>query len=161
MKITREADLPTEVVLNIECDERDVDPYLDWAYRRLVNRVRIPGFRKGKAPRRILEQVVGREQLLGEALERAVTGLVEKAVNEESLEAYIPPNIDITSVEPLEIRATVPLEPTVDLGDYRSLRIERGAVDVGDEQVEEVLERLRTETAPWEPVDGPVQFGTS
>ena len=74
MKITREADLPTEVVLNIECDEQDVDPYLDWAYRRLVNRVRIPGFRKGKAPRRILEQVVGREQLLSEALERAVMG---------------------------------------------------------------------------------------
>ncbi len=159
MKITREADLPTEVVLNIECDEQDVEPYLDWAYRRLVNRVRIPGFRKGKAPRRILEQIVGREQLLSESLERAVTGLVERAMKEESLESYIPPNMDITSVEPLEIRATVPLEPTVKLGDYRSLRIERQTVDVGDEQVEDVLERLRTETAPWEPVEEPVQFG--
>ena len=159
MKITREADLPTEVVLNIECDERDVDPYLDWAYRRLVNRVRVPGFRKGKAPRRILEQVVGREHLLHEALERAVTGLVEQAVKEESLEPYVPPNMDITSVEPLEIRATVPLEPTVNLGDYKSLRIERQSVDVGEEQVDDVLERLRTETAPWEPSDEPVQFG--
>ncbi len=159
MKITREADLPTEVVLNIECDEKDVDPYLDWAYRRLVNRVRIPGFRKGKAPRRILEQVVGREQLLSEALERAVTGLVERAVKEESLEPYIPPNMDITSIEPLQIKATVPLEPNVQLGDYKDLRIERQTVDVGDEQVDDVLERLRTETAPWEPVDEPIQFG--
>ena len=159
MKITREADLSTEVVLNIECDDRDVDPYLDWAYRRLVNRVRIPGFRKGKAPRRILEQIVGREQLLSEALERAATGLVVRAMEEENLAAYAPPNLDITSVEPLEIRATVPLEPTVNLGDYRSLRIERADVDVGDEQVDEVLERLRTETAPWEPMDEPIQFG--
>ena len=159
MKITREADLPTEVILNIECDEKDVDPYLDWAYRRLVNRVRIPGFRKGKAPRRILEQVVGRESLLSEALERAVSGLVEQAVSEESLETYVAPNIDITSIEPLEIRATVPLEPTVDLGDYKSLRVERKPVDVGDEEVNKVLERLRTETAPWEPSDEPIQFG--
>ena len=159
MKITREADLSTEVVLNIECDDRDVDPYLDWAYRRLVNRVRIPGFRKGKAPRRILEQIVGREQLLSEALERAATGLTVRAMEEENLAAYVPPNLDITSVEPLEIRATVPLEPTVNLGDYRSLRIERADVDVGDEQVDEVLERLRTETAPWEPMDEPIQFG--
>ena len=159
MKITREADLPTEVVLNIECDEKDVDPYLDWAYRRLVNRVRIPGFRKGKAPRRILEQVVGREQLLSEALERAATGLVVQAVTEESLEPYIPPSIDITSIEPLQIKATVPLEPNVELGDYKDLRVERQAVEVGDEQVDDVLERLRTETAPWEPVDEPIQFG--
>lgn len=159
MKITREADLPTEVVLNIECDEKDVDPYLDWAYRRLVNRVRIPGFRKGKAPRRILEQVVGREQLISEALERAVTGLVDRAVKEESLEPFIPPNMDITSIEPLQIKATVPLEPNVQLGDYKDLRIERQAVDVGDEQVDDVIERLRTETAPWEPVDEPIQFG--
>ena len=159
MKITREADLPTEVVLNIECNERDVDPYLDWAYRRLVNRVRIPGFRKGKAPRSILERVVGREHLLHEALERAVTGLVERAVKEESLEPYVPPDMDVTSVEPLEIRATVPLEPAVNLGDYQSLRIERQIVQVGEEQVDDVLERLRTESAPWEPSDEPVQFG--
>ena len=159
MKITRESDLSTEVVLNIECDEKDVDPYLDWAYRRLVNRVRIPGFRRGKAPRRILEQVVGREQLLSEALERAVMGLVERAVREEKLEPYIPPNMDVTGIEPLEIRATVPLEPTVALGDYKSLRIERQPVNVGDEQVDEVVERLRTETAPWEPVDEAIQFG--
>ncbi len=159
MKITREADLPTEVVLNIECNERDVDPYLDWAYRRLVNRVRIPGFRKGKAPRSILERVVGREHLLHEALERAVTGLVERAVKEESLEPYVPPDMDVTSVEPLEIRATVPLEPAVNLGDYQSLRIERQIVQVGEEQVDDVLERLRTESAPWEPSEEPVQFG--
>ena len=159
MKITREADLPTEVVLNIECNERDVDPYLDWAYRRLVNRVRVPGFRKGKAPRSILERVVGREHLLHEALERAVTGLVERAVKEESLEPYVPPDMDVTSVEPLEIRATVPLEPAVNLGDYQSLRIERQIVQVGEEQVDDVLERLRTESAPWEPSDEPVQFG--
>ncbi len=159
MKITREADLPTEVVLNIECNERDVDPYLDWAYRRLVNRVSVPGFRKGKAPRSILERVVGREHLLHEALERAVTGLVERAVKEESLEPYVPPDMDVTSVEPLEIRATVPLEPAVNLGDYQSLCIERKIVQVGEEQVDDVLERLRTETAPWEPSDEPVQFG--
>ena len=159
MKVTRETDLPTEVVLNIACDQGDVEPYLDWAYRRLVNRVRIPGFRKGKAPRSILESVVGREQLLGEALERAVTGLVERAVRQEELLPYIPPNLDVTSVEPLEIRATIPLEPVITLGDYRSLRIERKAVDVGDEQVDEVVERLRTEAAPWEPNEGPVQFG--
>ncbi len=148
----------TEVTLNIECDTDDVEPYLDWAYRRLVNKVRIPGFRKGKAPRAILEQSVGREHLLHEALERAVNGLVDKAVEQENLEPYVLPMVDVTGFDPLSIKATVALEPIVSLGDYRSLRIERKPIDVGEEQVNEVLERLRVEAAPWEPVDRPVQF---
>ena len=158
MKITREETLVTEVILSIECDSDDVEPYLDWAYRRLVNKVRIPGFRMGKAPRSILEQTVGREHLLHEALERAVNGLVDKAVEQESLEPYVLPMVDVTGFDPLSLKATVPLEPIVSLGDYRSLRIDRRPINVGEEQVNEVLERLRVEAAPWEPVDRPVQF---
>jgi len=69
LKVTREETLPTEVILNIVLEPDDIEPHLDWAYRRLVNKVRIPGFRMGKAPRAILESVVGREHLLHEALE--------------------------------------------------------------------------------------------
>ncbi len=158
MKVTREVTLPTEVILNIVLEPDDIEPHLDWAYRRLVNKVRIPGFRMGKAPRAILESVVGREHLLHEALERVVSGSVDEAVKQESLEPYIQPDVDVTSLEPLSIKATVPLEPLVTLGDYQSLRIDREPVSVGDEQVDDVLERLRSESAPWEPVDRPVQF---
>ena len=136
MKVTREETLPTEVILNIVLEPDDIEPHLDWAYRRLVNKVRIPGFRMGKAPRAILENVVGREHLLHEALERVVSGSVDEAVKQESLKPYIQPDVDVTSLEPLSIKATVPLEPLVALGDYQSLRIDREPVSVGDKQVD-------------------------
>ncbi len=159
MKITREETLPTEVILSIQLDDDDVEPYLDWAYRRLVNKIRVQGFRMGKAPRAVLESVVGRERLLSEALERAVSGSVDQAVKEESLQPFAQPDVNVTAFDPLSIKAVIPLEPQVSLGDYRSIRIARAPVFVGDEQVEQVLERLQVESAPWEPADRPIRFG--
>jgi trigger factor len=158
LKIAREEALPKEIILNIELEAEDVEPYLERAYRSVVNRIRVPGFRLGKAPRSIVESLVGREHLLHEALGRIVTESVDKAVDQESIEAYIPPEVDVTSLEPLSIKATVPLEPQVSLGDYQSLRIERETTDITDQHVDDVLVNLRRESAPWEPVDRAVRF---
>ena len=64
MKVTKESVSPTEVTLNIEMDPQEEEPYLNRSYRRLVGRVKIPGFRPGKAPRSRLETFVGREGLV-------------------------------------------------------------------------------------------------
>ena len=158
MKITREETLPTEVILNIELEPDDLEPYLDRAYRRVVNKIRVPGFRQGKAPRAIVESLVGREHLLHEALNFLVPESVDQAVKQESIEPYMQPAVDVTELDPLSIKATVPLEPQVDLGNYQDLRIQPEPVNVTGEQVDEVVEHLRRDSAPWAPVDRPVQF---
>ena len=159
MKVNRESATSTEVTLNIEMDSEDEDPFIDRSYRRTVNRLQIPGFRKGKAPRSIVESYVGRTSLLHEALEFMIPETLNKVLQDEDLKAFIEPEVEVLDIEPVSFKAVVPLEPVVDLGDYRSLRIERDTVEITDEQVDEVVERLRRESAPWEPVDRPVKFG--
>ena len=158
MKITREETLPTEITLNIELEPDDLEPYLDRAYRRVVKKVNVPGFRKGKAPRPIVESLIGREQLLHEALDFLVPESVDQAVRQEEIEPYVQPDVDVTNMDPLSIKATVPLEPQIVLSDYLSLRIDAEPVTVADDRVDEVLERLRDDSGPWEPVDRPAQF---
>ena len=72
MKISSELRAPREAVLTVELDESDVEPYLQQAYRQAVNRLNIPGFRKGKAPRRIVEQMFGRDYLINEAMDSMI-----------------------------------------------------------------------------------------
>ena len=158
MKITRGETRPREVVLDIELEPDDVEPYLDRAYRSVVTRVRVPGFRPGKAPRAIVESLLGREHLLHEALETLVNDSVDKAVQQEEIEPYLLPDVDITELDPVSIKAIIALEPQIKLGDYQSLRFQLESIEVGDEQLQQVMDRLRDEHAVWEPVDRPVQF---
>ena len=158
MKVSSQQHSPREAVLTVELDESDVEPHLERAYRQVVRRINIPGFRKGKAPRRIVEQLYGRGYLLNEALDSMVNEATTKAVEDEDLELGGIPSISIDRLDPPSFTATVPLTPTVDLGDYQSVRVPRAKPKVGKEQIDGVLEQLRRDTAVWEPVDGPVRL---
>ncbi|MSQ05752.1 MAG: trigger factor [Dehalococcoidia bacterium] len=159
VKVTREATSLTEVTLKIEMDSADEEPFLGRSYRRVVGRLRVPGFRPGKAPRAIVERYVGRTGLLQEALEFMVPETLDRVIKDESLKAYSQPQVDMVEMEPVSFRAVVPLEPVVDLGNYRGIHLAKDPVAVTDTQVDEVIEQFRTESAPWEPVTRPVQFG--
>ena len=159
MKVTRESASPTEVTLKIEMDPADEEPFLGRSYRRVVGRLRIPGFRPGKAPRAIVESYMGRTGLLQEALEFMVPETLDRVIKDESLKAYSQPQVDMVEMEPVSFRAVVPLDPVVDLGDFRSIRLKKDRVEVTEAQVNEVIERFQYEAAPWEPVARPVQFG--
>ena len=156
MKVTRE-DLPQhEVLLSIEVEAEDLDPYMDRAYRRVVQRANVPGFRKGKAPRAVLERYVGQDALLDEAVEFLVPEVVEKAVAQEQIEAGGRPSIEVVERDPVLLKATVPLVPTVVLDAYRDIRVQPEVVEVNEDQVQNVLESTRWELAPWEPAERPV-----
>ena len=157
MKVSSEQRPPREALLTVELDASDVEPHLERAYRQAVRRLNIPGFRRGKAPRRIVEQLYGRDYLLNEALDSMVNEATTKAVEDEKLELGGIPQITIEGLDPPSFTATVPLTPTVDLGDYRSVRVKKDAVKVGKEQVDGVLEQLRRDVAVWEPADGPLR----
>ena len=159
MKVTKEDAASREVVLNIELDSDDVEPYLDRSYRRMVNRVQIPGFRKGKAPRTLVENYLGKEAMIRDSLDYIAQQSIEKAIETEELDIFGEPDVEVIEVNPPSFKATLCLEPIVDLGDFRSLRIKPDPVEVTDDQVSEMVEQLRHNAAPWEPVERPVRFG--
>ena len=87
MKVTRDKTEDSQAFLTIEMEPVEVESALEESYYRLVRRAKIPGFRKGKAPREILESYVGRERLLDEALNSLIPGAYEKALQEQEIEA--------------------------------------------------------------------------
>ena len=158
MKISTEQREPREAVLTVELDNADIEPYLDQAYRRAVRRLSIPGFRKGKAPRRIVEQMFGRGYLLNEALDTVIQEFTSKAVLEEGLDIGGVPSVSLDEFDPPQFTATVPLQPTVELGNLDSVRHPKEKASLADETVDATLEQMRMELAVWEPVEDTVQM---
>jgi len=159
LKIASEKTENREIVFEVEAEPEEVERSLDWAYRRLVQRHQVPGFRKGKAPRDMLERYIGRGALLEEALKNLVPQLINQAIDERQVEPVAQPEIEITGIEPVTFKATVPLMPVVELGDYGGLSIPREPANVTDEDASSVIEQLRLQHSTWEPVERPVQFG--
>lgn len=159
MKVTRENDAVRQTVLSIEMEEADVESYLQRAYQRVVQKVKVPGFRPGKAPRRVVERMVGRESLINEALEFMVPEVTAKAIEQEDIEAGAQPDVELVETDPVTIKATVPLTPIVETGDYLAMRIPWEPPAVTDEQVAEALEEARRKEAMWEPVERPAELG--
>ena len=159
MKVTRDNSSPIEVTLTVELAAEDENPFVERSYRRVVSRLNIPGFRRGRAPRHIVESMMGRTALLQEALEFMVPETLDKVLQDEEVSAFGEPSIEVTELEPVSFTATVPLEPTVDLRDYRDIRVETEPVEVTDEEVDGVLDRVRDEQALWEPVERAAEYG--
>ena len=158
MIVTREDPESRQVVLTVELEPSDIELHLQRVYRQLVNRVQIPGFRKGKAPRSVVESFLGRNAMVQEGIDSIVTSSLNQALERESLEPFGEPEIDSLELDPVSFKATVPLEPQVDLGDLQSLRLERDPIEITEEQVTEVLEQLQRSNGVWEPREGQVRF---
>lgn len=158
MKVTSEKAEHNQVVLDIEMEAAELEKYLNIAYQHVVQRILVPGFRKGKAPRDILERHVGRGVLLEEAIEHLIPEACNKAMDEQKLEAIAQPHVEVTSVEPVKFKCTVPLSPSVTLCDYKSIRVEPQTVAVTEEQVNTVIDQIRDQQAVLTPVDRPVRY---
>jgi trigger factor len=158
VKITQDEIVDRQTVVHIELEDDDLDPYLDRGYRRVVQRVQIPGFRKGKAPRRIVQQFLGRESLLNEVLDTMLPEFTSRVIEEQELDVAGLPQMEMVDLEPFSFKATVPLAPEIDLGDYKSIRVEETPVEVTEQDIEDRLENQRLQIATWEPVDRPVQM---
>ena len=159
MKITKEETTSREVVLNIELEEEDLEPYLAQAARRLGQRVRIPGFRQGKAPRAMVVNMLGPEIIREEAIDLLVGPTVQKALEEQEIDPFALPQVEIESQEPIVLKAVTPTKPSVDLGNYKEIKVEPEVSTVEDEKIDEVIERYRYDSAPWEPVERPAELG--
>ncbi len=159
MKVTAEFLPARQVLLTIEAEPPEMERSLDRAYRRIVQKASIPGFRKGKAPRTIIEKFFGKKYLLEEAAELMVPELTDQAIKEQGLEIAARPSIEVTAVEPVAFKATVPLRPLVNLNQYKTVRVVKEPVEVTQEQIDSVIEQLRFNAAPWSPAERPVKLG--
>ena len=158
MKVTQGEVQERQVALRIELDDDDLEPYVDRGYRQVVQRMRVPGFRPGKAPRKVVEGMVGREGLVSESLDFLVADVIAKAVESQEIDSVGFPQVDNVEFSPVVVDATVALNPVLDLGDYRSIRLEDDSVEVTDEDVDAELESIRKRYRSWEPVERPVSF---
>ncbi len=159
MKVTNEKIENSQAFLTIEMEPVEVEESLEKSYHRLVQKTRIPGFRKGKAPRVILERYIGRESLLEDTINNLLPQTYEKAIKEQEIEAIAQPQIEVTQTDPLVFKAIVPLKPKVELGDYHHIQVTPEPVEVTESNVNDVIEHLRHQHATWEPVERPIDFG--
>lgn len=158
MKVTHDKTENCQAFLNIEMEPAEMEESMEKAYRRLVKKTDVPGFRRGKAPRAMLERYIGRESILKDALNSLIPEACDNAIKEQEIRAFAQPSVEITQNEPLVFKATVPLVPNVELGNYREIRMEANPAQIGEENINAVIDRIRHEQAAWEPVERAVDY---
>ncbi|MDQ1374687.1 MAG: trigger factor [Actinomycetota bacterium] len=160
MKSTVEALEGNKVKLSVEVDEQEFEKALDAAFRKIAREVRIPGFRPGKAPRRIIEARIGAEAARQEALRDALPDYYAKALQESDIDPIAPPEIDITSGEesgPVAFDAVVEVMPQVNVAGYQNLQVTVPGLEPPDEEVDAQVDRLRRNDAQLNPVSRPAR----
>jgi trigger factor len=157
VKVTREKTENSQAFLTIEMELAEVEESLEKSYRRLVKKANIPGFRKGKAPRPVLERHIGKESLFEDTLNSLLPQAYEKAISEQEIEAVAQPHIEITQTDPLIFKAVVPLPPTIKLGDYHSIQLTPEPVELSKKDIDLAMQQLRHQSATWEPVERVVE----
>ena len=146
MKANAERIEKNTVLLEIELDAEQFSHAVDKAYRKLVKKVNIPGFRKGKTPRPVFERFIGKEALYEEAMETLVPEAYLKAVEETGIKPIDRPSMEIVQAEegkPVVLKAKVLVKPEVILGEYKGLEVVKTAVEITAEDIDKELERLQ------------------
>lgn len=162
MKVTVEHVPNSEAVLSFELEWSEVEKASDRAYRELAQRYNVPGFRRGHAPRSMLERMLGPDAIYEHGLEHLIEDSYRQAVRDNNLKPLAQPTVDAAPMQmgqPYTFTARVPVLAPVKLGDYQSVRVERPSTEVTDEDVEKVVLDLQQQQALWLPAERPAQLG--
>jgi trigger factor len=164
METTIEAVEPHTVKLTIEVPTEEFDKDLDRTYRAIANEIKIPGFRKGKVPKQIIDTQIGRDAIFEQFVTTSVPAYFRQAVTDEDLAPITDPDIDVQQLEPGKpflFTATVEVRPRLSFeeGDYTGITVAKPVVEVTEEEIDDWIERLRERFAELEPVGRPVQEG--
>ena len=163
MNVTVERTPESEALLTIELDWDEVEAATSKAYKRLAQKYNVPGFRKGHAPRSMIERMIGKEAVYQEGLDDLIDVAYRKALVEHDLTPLTQPHVEGTPTfeegQPYSIQIHVPVLTHATLGDYKAIRVEPPALEVTDAQVEETVARLRDQQAVWQPVERGAEIG--
>lgn len=152
------------VKLTVEVPPDRFDKDLEAAYRKIAEQVKVPGFRKGKVPKRVIDAQIGRDAVVAEFLEDAVPTYYREAIRSNELAPITDPDISLEQVEkgkPLVFTATVEVRPrlTLEEEDYKGIKVDRPSFGVTDREVDELIDRLRDRFAELEPIGRPARKG--
>ncbi len=149
--------------LTIEVSVEDFEKAVEAAYQKNKGKIEVPGFRKGKVPRKMIEQMYGKEVFFEDAANEVIPEAYEKAYDECEEEIVSAPKIEVTQIEagkPFIFTAEVALKPEVKLGKYKGIKVDKVAVEVTEEEVNEAIEIERKNSARTVSVeDRPIQDG--
>ncbi|MCZ4500506.1 MAG: Cell division trigger factor [Marmoricola sp.] len=162
MKSTAENLSPTRVRLAVEVPFEELKPSLDAAYKKLGSQMRIPGFRPGKVPARVIDQRVGRSAVLEEAINEVLPAKYVEAAREHDIRALGQPDVEVTNLsdnESFSFTAEVDIRPEITLPDFSTFTIEVDDVEVADSDVDEQLDSLRERFATLTGVERAVETG--
>ncbi|MBI5288670.1 MAG: trigger factor [Chloroflexi bacterium] len=152
MKVSTERIPEAQIVMTIEVESERLDAARDKAVRKLTPKAKVPGFRPGKAPANMVRRYFGEERVLDEALDLLVPDVYKEAVEaDESIIPVARPRLVVETTEPLVVKATIPVRPTIELGEYASVRIPTEEVAVEASRVDDTLNVLRRRAATHEP----------
>jgi trigger factor len=158
MQITREDLNRCTVKLTVACDESEIKEGFNKAYKQIAKQIRLPGFRPGHAPRAMIEPLIPKQELAENALEHILRSTYKKALDEQEIQPYGAPRIEVTKIEQeppvCEYEMKVPLEPVVELGEYKGLSAEEPPLQVTEEEVEHFIEDMRRRRSTREAVTG-------
>ena len=152
MKTTIEDSENREIILHIEVDDQTLSKHLVTANKKVANKMNIPGFRKGKAPSSVIENFVGREYLVNEALESLVPDVVNSSIEQNDVKAFTTPRVTIVERDPIKLDATVALRPSINISDYSDLLFEDPIKKITKKQISETIQQLLESQAVWQPV---------
>lgn len=161
-EITNERFIGPRVKLTVEVDAETFDADVEAAFRKLAREVRIPGFRPGRAPRRVLESHFGAEIGRAQALEEAVPRYYSEAVRDNQVDVVNQPELELTldgSDGPVAFEATVEIRPVVSISGYESLQIEIPSPQPTDEEIDARIDETRRQFADITEVDRPAAQG--
>ena len=136
--------------LTIEVSAEELDKAIEGAYQKNKGRISLPGFRKGKAPRKMIEQMYGKEVFYEDAANALIPEAYEKALEECTEEIVSSPKIDVVQLEagkPFIFTAEVALKPEVTLGKYKGIKVDKVEIEVTDAEVDAALDRERESNA--------------
>ena len=156
MQITRTPAPKSSIVLEIELPPERLEKAVDAAVRALSRRTRIPGFRPGKATRPVLERALGPGAVLDEAVEHLIQDAYREALVAEAIVPLANADVEVVTAEegkPLLFKATVPIRPEVQLGDYRGFNFSPEIDPIDDARVDQVIDELRDQNATLAPVE--------
>jgi trigger factor len=164
METTVETTEPHTVKLTIEVPEDEFGKDLDRTYRAIANQIKIPGFRKGKVPKQIIDTQIGQDTIFEEFVNSSVPAYFRQAVADEDLAPITDPDIDVQQLEPgkpFVFSATVEVRPRLSFegSDYTGIKVSKPTVEVTEQEIDDWIERLRERFSELEPVGRPVQQG--
>ena len=159
MKFKQSKEKNRQVSLDVDLDDKDLEPYYKIGYKKLVKKITIPGFRKGKAPYHIIESQYGKETILSEALDNILSDKTSEAIKESSLESYMPPKIELKNFNPIKFTIILPLQPKIALGEINKVKLEKIKDPDFESLIDEQINNLQKQFTNWIPSNGKSQSG--